>query len=120
MRENLARYANTRLAVQGTVVREGVRLAGHATFPTLLLSTLTTPEGSFLADHCWIALTRKLKELALQPGDILACLAHVRQYRKGYLGTAMMLPWTHGVDYTLERLEQCACVQRAIEVKEPG
>jgi hypothetical protein len=114
MRDVLARYKDKRITIQATVLRFGshTKLTGRA-FQTILLGTVETPEGVILADHCWVYFTKALRDLYLYPGDRLQATARVRVYRKGYVGLESLRKEPGGLDYTLEHLQDCACIQRA-------
>lgn len=119
MREALARLKDQRITIHATVRRQGrmARLQGQQ-FPTLLLGNVQLPDGTALAEHCWVYLTKTLRELELVPGDVLQCTARVRVYRKGYVGIDSLHKSPGGIDYTFEHLDTCVCIQRAATRRE--
>lgn len=119
MRERLARFKDQRISIRALVRRRGSfsRVSGQK-FPTILLANVQLHDGTPLADHVWIFETRALRELALQPGDLLACSARVRVYTKGYIGHAHYAEKPPGTDYSFEHLEACVCLRRAKDRRE--
>lgn len=116
MRELLARLKDQRILIRAIIKRYGSfnRIHGQK-FPTILLGNVQLHDGTPLCDHCWVFLTKTLRELALQPGDVLQCSARVRLYKKGYIGHAHYSEKPPGTDYSFEHLEACVCLQRAHE-----
>lgn len=111
MREALAPRATRRGRFSGTFVRLGTKRGWQGrTAQTVLLCDVRDHAGLVVADHVWMALTKSLAVLALQPGDVVFFDARVTLYQKGYRGYREGEEATVSWDYKLSRPTRCVKV----------
>lgn len=86
-RRGLARYHDKVLTCYATVKRYGEMKLKHLNTSvitqTLLLKNIFTRTGEMLADHVWIPLSDRIRDLDLRHGDQILFTGRVVSYRKG-------------------------------------
>ena len=68
------------------IVRYGTYCDGDALRRTMLLQDVEDEDGSLLAEHCWVSMSKKVEKSCLQPGEYISFMARVVPYAKGDSG----------------------------------
>lgn len=84
MRKGLSVYSNRHIKVVGTFIKIGEK-KGYKQY-ALIRNIINADNGEFLADHVWIEVTSRMKQLDLVLGEKIFFVGKVGRYRKGYRG----------------------------------